>query len=101
MSDPELRKLRKLINQYLPAGSAHMSEADVAGIGQLIGFAGNPTAGASLIKEIDRLLNADPENDHFLTGGGIGARFDTPGEARAYLRELRAFFTGESTDPRK
>lgn len=75
-----------------------MSNADVAGIRQLVDLAGNPTAAAGLIVEIDRLLSVDnPEIDAFLTGGGIGARFDTPEEARSWLRQFRAFIAGEST----
>jgi len=78
-----------------------MSDADVAGIAQLLELAENPTAAASLIEEIDGWLNANsPEHDAFLIGGGIGARFDTPEEARSYLRQLKAFFTGASA-PRK
>jgi hypothetical protein len=99
--DKKLRKLRKLIDQQSPQGSAHMSDADVAGLAQLLELAGNPTAAASLIEEIDGWLNADsPEHDAFLIGGGIGARFDTPEQARSYLKQLKALFTGESV-PRK
>lgn len=94
MPDPKLRKFRKCIDQHLPDGSAHIPDADVAGIKQLVDLAGNPKAAAGLIAEIDRLLSADnPEIDSFLTGGGMGARFDTPEQARSWLRQFRAFFT--------
>ena len=76
-----------------------MSDADVAGIAQLLDLAGNPPAAASLIAEIDGWLRVDnPEHDAFLTGGGIGARFDTPEQARSYLKQLKAFFTGDGGD---
>lgn len=99
MPDKKLKKLRKLIDQHSPEGSAHISDADVAGIAQLLELAGNPNAAASLIAEIDALLSADsPEHEAFLTGGGIGGCFDTPAQARAHLRQMRAYFTGEGGD---
>jgi hypothetical protein len=94
VTDEELSEFRKFLDGQLPQGSGQMSDAEIAGVRQLIDLAGNPDTAASLISEIDSLLNAEgSEMEAFLTGGGIGVRFDTAEDARSWLREFRRFFT--------
>ncbi len=73
-----------------------MNDADVAGIRQLMDMVGDPAAAASLIQEIDaRLAAGDPESDAQLCDGSLGARFDSPEQARSFLRQFRSLLTGE------
>ena len=48
MTDSELKTFRSFLEQHLPEGTAHMSEAEITGIRQLMEMVGNPAAAAGL-----------------------------------------------------
>lgn len=91
MTDSELKTFRSFLEQHLPEGTAHMSEAEITGIRQLMEMVGNPAAAAGLIAEIDALLDAhDSQTDAHLCDGGIGVKLESPEQARSFLRQFRS-----------
>ena len=96
MTEAELKTFRGFLDQHLPEGTAHMSDADVAGIRQLMDMVGDPAAASNLIAEIDALLIArESESDARLCDGSIGGRFESPEQARSFLRQFRSLLTGD------
>ena len=94
MTDAELKRFRHFLDPHMPEGTAHMSDADLAGIRQLMDMVGNPAAAANLIAEIDAVLVAhDSESDAKLCDGSIGVRFESAEQARSYLRQFRSLDT--------
>jgi hypothetical protein len=62
----------------------------------LMDMVGNPAAAANLIAEIDALLDAhDSVSDAHLSDGSIGVKFESPEQARSFLRQFRSLLTGE------
>jgi hypothetical protein len=101
MTDEELKTFRRFLDQHMPEGTAHMSDADLAGLRQLMEMMGNPAAAANLIAEIDSQLAAGgPESDAQLCDGSLGARFDSPDQARSFLRQFRSRLMGEPAPSR-
>jgi hypothetical protein len=91
MTDSELKTFRRFLGQHLPEGTADMSDAEVVGMRQLMDMVGNPAAAGSLIAEIDSLLDArGSETDASLCDGSIGATFESPEQARFFLRQFRS-----------
>jgi len=94
MSKKKTHDFRQFLDTQLPEGSAHMSDADVAGIQQLLTLVGDPDAAKGLIAEIDRLL-ATPDGGLEAFNCGMGVKFDSLDQAKSFLREFRALLTGE------
>ncbi len=91
MTEAELKTFRHFLDQHSPAGAAHMSDAEIAGIRQLMDMVGNPAAAANLIAEIDALIAArDAESEARLCNGSIGVRFASAEQARSFLRQFRS-----------
>ncbi len=97
MTDEELKNFRQFLDQHLPEGTANMSDADIAGLRQLMDMVGDPAAAGNLIAEIDAVLNArDSESDAKLCDGSLGVKFESPEQARAFLRQFRSLLAGDS-----
>src|SRR4051812_20242498 len=98
MTDGELKTFRQFLDEHLPEGTAHMSDADLAGLPQLMDMVGNPAAASHLIAEIEALLVAPgPKSEAQLCDGSIGARFESPEQARSFLRQFRSLLAGDSS----
>jgi len=94
MTGAELKTFRHFLEQQLPEGTAHLSEADIAEIRQLLDMVGHPAAAAPLIAEITALLAArDSASAARLCDGSIGVRFESAKEARSFLRQFRTLLT--------
>ncbi len=102
MTDDEPKIFRKFLDQYLPGGAAHMDDADLAVIQQLLALVGNPKAAAPLLAQIDALLEAQDEgSDARLCDGSVGVKFASAAEARAFLSEFRALLIEGPTGGRR
>ena len=96
MTDSESKTFRAFLDQHLPEGTADMSEAEIAGMRQLMDMVGNPAAAAGLIAEIDALLGVcDSQSDAHLCDGSIGVKFESPEQARSFLRQFRSLLAGD------
>lgn len=73
-----------------------MSDAEVAGLRRLMELLGNPAAAAGLIAELDGILNTnDAASDARLSDGSLGFKFDSPEQARSFLRQFRSLLAGD------
>jgi hypothetical protein len=101
----ESRKFRQFVDSHVPGGTSHMSDSDMASIRDLVDTRRRPEVAQGLIREIDALLEGDDRglDQHMADNAANGIKFNSPAEARSWLRQFRAFLAsnqagGSQTD---
>jgi hypothetical protein len=95
-SDRELRKFRRFVDTQVPGGTAHMSDSDIENLRDLVDTRRRPEVALGLIREMDALLELDDRllERRITDSVAIGIKFDSPAEARSWLRQFRALLAG-------
>ena len=95
-SDRELRKFRQFIDAQVPGGTSHMSDSDIANLRDLVDTRRRPEVALGLIREMDALLELDDRllEQRMTDSVASGIKFDSPAEARSWLRQFRALLAG-------
>ena len=90
--DRELREFRQFVDAYLPGGASHISDVDLEHLRDLVETHRHPDVARGLIREMDTLLGADDTvlKEWMASSAASGIAFDSPAQARAYLRRFRA-----------
>jgi len=101
----ELRKFHQFVDSHVPGGTSHMSDSDMANLRDLVDTRRRPEVAQGLIREIDALLEGDDRGlaQHMADNAANGIKFNSPAEARSWLRQFRAFLAsnqagGSQTD---
>lgn len=95
-SNRELRKFRQFVDGHLPGGASHMSDPDLANLRDLVDTGRRPEVAQGLIQEMDTLLQSDDTliEKWMAESAATGINFNSPAEARSYLREFRTILAG-------
>jgi len=88
----QLREFRRFVDAYLPGGASHISDDELAQLRDLVETDRHPEVALGLIREMDTLLGADDTvlSQWMASSAASGIAFDSPAQARAYLRRFRA-----------
>ena len=95
-SDRELRKFRQFVDAHVPGGTSHMCDSDIANLRDLVDTRRRPEVALGLIREMDALLELDDRllERRMTDSVPSGIKFDSPAEARSWLRQFRALLAG-------
>ena len=98
-SDSDRLRFRQFLDSEFPDVSLSMSDSEVESLQWLVDPITRREAAQGLIPQIEALLDrSDDEIQRFFAETLDGLTFDSPAEARSWLKMFQAFLTWDSSD---
>jgi hypothetical protein len=87
----DLGRFREFVDAHVPGGTSHMSDADLAGLRDLVDPSSHPEVALRLVREMDALLESDDKRleQWMVESARTSIEFGSIDEARSYLKQFR------------